>query len=96
MNKCIITKALLEEARPEELLYEGTAVDGPTGLNIWGSGKTIRFVVIRGGIPDWAVYCGPIDWSVDKIAREGDKVIGRQNLENIAAFDYEVAKMYRY
>lgn len=96
MNKCIITKDLLEDSEPGALLYEGTTTDSAKGINMNRTGKTIRFVVVRGEAPDWAVYCGPLDWSIDKIAREGSKVIGRQNLENIAAFDYEVAKMYRF
>lgn len=63
-----ITQELLENAEPGTVLATGTFVDwGDT--DICTTGKTLRWVAIRGTIHDWAIYHQPCyydEYSSDK------------------------------
>lgn len=52
----------------------GTTVDSPDGVNVMNTGKPLKFVAVKGGIEDWAIY---VHWDYHDdlyVQRSGDKV----------------------
>jgi hypothetical protein len=74
----------------------GTINDGPTGINMTRSERTLRWVATRGGIHDWAIYIAPEDWSAEAVKRSGDKVHNDENIKKLVACDDEAFGMYRH
>lgn len=62
----------------------GVAMDEPDGLFLANTGKKLRWVAIRSNSQgDWAIYCHLASWSIDEVARNGDKV-GTKNILDFA------------
>lgn len=66
----MITKEILESAYDGEILISGYFIDsGDT--NISNTGKRLRWLAVRGMIPDWTIYFedpfGWYDWEDDRI-----------------------------
>lgn len=91
----MITVELLERVSPGTVIGAGVFIDGPQDANINGSGKLCRWVAVRGGIRDWAVYVGPYNWMVSDIAKSGDKV-SLNNAQRFLCIDGDsVRRLYR-
>ena len=91
-----ITMDLLKELPPHTIFAAGTFLDATDRINITGEpGKLLRWVAVRGGIPDWAVYVGPAAWSFEKVAEQGDKILG-STAQILVDCTNETAKRYRY
>ena len=58
--------------------------------------KEIKWVAVRGRIHDWAIYYGLVDWSTERIKREGDKVFTKELIKKLVPCDVEAFKLYRY
>ena len=69
-----LTLPHLTAMEPNTVFLRGELPDSPLGIHMTGSGKMLRFVVVRGGIPDWAIYCHWAENDWDWIRRFGDKV----------------------
>jgi len=95
MNKPKLTIKILENASPRSTIFEGTTTDDEDGLNMTGSGRPLRWVLSRGMIADWCVYCHWTYMNSQLVHDYGDKVYERENVENIVDFDDEVWKKYR-
>lgn len=78
------------------IFLSGMSVDGPEGINMDRSGKMLHWVAVRGGIHDWAIYCGLEDWSKELVASNGNKVTDEQTIKRLVPCDNEAFKMYRY
>ena len=74
----------------------GEAVDSPKGLNMMGSGKTLRWLAKKGHINDWVIYCHWQETSWPMVEREGDKVQDEKNIRNVLDVDDEMLKHYRH
>jgi len=76
-NNRIINKEVLENASSWDIIASGYFTDeGAT--NICDTGKELRWVAVRGGIPDWAVYYEPcynewLSWGNNTIKARWDK-----------------------
>lgn len=85
------------EALPDgEVFATGEILDSPTGINMTGSGRMLRFVAAKGYANDWAVY---VHWSENSeawIRENGDKVIGAENIRRCVSCDDNVFGRYRY
>ncbi len=46
----------LIETEPDSIFARGLTKDNAAGINLTNSGKTLRWVAVRGGIHDWAIY----------------------------------------
>lgn len=56
-GKVLITIDLLENSKPGAILAKGEALDSPGAMNLAGTGRTVRWVAVRGrGWGDWAIY----------------------------------------
>ena len=82
------------EAEPGEIFASGSAPDSPEGLHMTGSGKTLYWVAVKGGIGDWAMYCGWED-SPQYLKRHGAKVLDPQNIRNVMIAPDAMLAKYR-
>jgi hypothetical protein len=78
-----------------EMFQMGLVEDSPTGCNMSGSQKMLRYVAVKGGV-DWALYVGTSDQSFDEIRRGGDKPSSEPNIRNTIDCDDQVFSLYRY
>jgi hypothetical protein len=90
-----ITIADLKSMPAKTIFAQGEAIDGPLGINMTGSGKMLRWVAVRGGIWDWAIYVGRNTSSYEEIARTGDKVHDIATIKRLVPCDKEAMEMYR-
>jgi len=91
-----LTKEMIKNADPRSIIFRGETTNDGNGLNMTGTGEPLRFVVYRGGIPDWCVYTQKAFQGWGFIRDCGDKVHTREYIENIVEFNDEVWKMYRH
>ena len=91
-----LTLDQLKAMEPSTIFAQGIMNDGPTGLNMSHSERILRWVAIRGGIHDWAIYAGPEDWSAEAVARSGDKVHNDENIKKLVPCDDEAFGWYRH
>jgi hypothetical protein len=61
----------LKELAPNSIFASGEILDNPEGVNMTGSGKMLRWVAVRGGIHDWAIYCHFADKTKEWIKNHG-------------------------
>lgn len=82
----------------EGIFAQGETVDSPEGANMANTGKTIKWVAVRGHINDWAIYTdNPYMPRSDfeGVARMGDKIHDRETVKKLVPCDDEALKMYR-
>lgn len=82
----MLTIKNLKEMKPG-IFSSGIGMDG---LN------EIRWVAVRGGMHDWAIYYGHLNKSEYDIKSYGDKITGEENIKRLVPCDEEAFKMYRY
>ena len=71
----MITSEYLEAIPAHSIFAAGILRDRTGGVYIGSvSGRLLRWVAVRGGVSDWAVYVGDIEDSFIDIQRTGDKV----------------------
>lgn len=92
----MLTLQELKEMKPHEIIATGLTIDNYTGIYMSNSDKILRWVAVRGGIHDWAVYIHFATHDVDYVMRQGDKVIDKENIRRLVPCDDEAFKMYRY
>jgi len=92
----MLTLKRLKEMESDTMFLKGESVDSPDGINMINSGKQLRWVAIRGGIPDWAIYCHWADKDWDWIKRQGDKVYSEETIKRLVPCDEEAFEMYRH
>jgi len=78
------------------IFAEGIALDNQYGINMTGSGKPLRWVAVRGGIPDWKIYAHFIEWTKEEVASNGDKVCIDETIKRLVPCTDAAFKMYRY
>ena len=90
-----LTEEMIQPNQPK-VIAEGITTDNEHGLNMTGSGETLKWVVTRGNNYDWAVYTHWSNFSTEVILRNGDKVKDKRNILNIIECSDELLKKYRY
>lgn len=86
------------KALPQHTIFaQGVIEDSPVGINMTNSGKLLKWVAVRGGIHDWAIYCG---WDTgntyESVKEYGDKVCSEENIKKLVPCTKEAFEMYRY
>ena len=81
---------------PDSIIATGTTIDSPEGLNMSNSGKKLRWVAVRGGIYDWAIYAHFAIHSETYVRQQGDKVYGEHHIKRLVFCDDEAFALYRY
>ena len=74
----------------------GNVIDNPEGINMCNTGKQLKWVAVRGGIPDWTIYILWDTYSYTEISRMGDKVFNRESIRKLVPCTDEAFKMYRF
>ena len=83
-----ITKESIIKSLPNSIIGGGlTYMDG----------KLVEYVVVRGDIPDFAIYYGNVDRKDDWITEWGDKITDKNKIRAITGLDSQtIDKFYRY
>jgi hypothetical protein len=81
---------------PPGIFAQGVTVDGPEGVNFTGSGAELRWVAVRGEVPDWAIYCAWADWPWEQVAAAGDKIHDDADIRRLVPCDDEALAAYRH
>lgn len=95
----MLTLSKLKEMKPDTIFDQGIITDNPEGINMANTGKEIKWVAVRGGIHDWAIYCdNPYSPQYDfqGVKDMGDKVHSGANIRKLVECDDEAFKMYRH
>lgn len=92
----MLTPEQLKAMPSDDIFASGTAMDNEDGLFMANTGKKLRWVAVRGGIHDWAIYCHFADKREDWIRRHGDKVCDERHIKKLVPCNDEAFKMYRY
>ena len=59
------------------------------------SNKRLRWIAVRGGMHDWAIYCHLAFHDVEWIRSQGDKVYMKHHIRHLVKCDDEAFAMYR-
>jgi hypothetical protein len=78
----------------EELTLDALKAMEP-GMFAKGEGMCKKWVAVRGGIHDWAIYCGPMENSYELIERSGDKLYGDEAIRQLVPCTDEALAWYR-
>ncbi len=85
----MLTLNMLKAMPPKTIFATGTTKD-PSIYE-----KEVRWIAIRGGIHDWAIYYHNIDRGIDYISSKGDKLHNRLAVLRLVPADKEALDMYR-
>lgn len=91
-----LTLKQLKAMEPDTIFATGTMVDSPTGLHMAGTGKKLRWVAVRGGIHDWAIYAHFHTYDENWVRLHGDKVTYEKHIRKLVNCTDEAFGMYRY
>ncbi len=90
-----LTLEQLKEMGPG-IFAQGEIEDSPEGINMMNTGKLLRWVAVRGGIWDWAIYCHFANKSFSWIRNHGDKVHHDRNIKKLISCNEKAFAMYRH
>jgi len=90
----MLTLQELKDMEPG-IFRSGLVTDNSEGVNIAGTNQLLRWVAVRGGIHDWAIYVGVAEQSSEAIRDYGDKIHNRANVQKLVECDEEALNMYR-
>jgi hypothetical protein len=94
----MLTLKQLKNMEPESIFARGEFEDNHIGINISDSNKLLKWVAVRGGIHDWAIYCdspySPL-FSYESIKELGYKIHNRDFIRRLVDCDIESLEWYR-
>lgn len=82
---------MLNDMPPSTIFATGTVND-----NRLHREYTLRWVAVRGGRNDWAIYYHKIEKDIDFIRNEGDKCFTKEVIKELVPCDDEAFLLYRY
>jgi len=87
-------KLTIDELREME---EGQVIKQGRGFfpEIWRNGD-LKWIAVRGGIADWAIYCDLVYYDYDYIRRLGDKMMDEKTIRKLIPCTDEVWETYRF
>jgi hypothetical protein len=92
----VITLKKFLKLPPNRVFATGESVDSPEGLFMTGSGNPLRWVAVKGGNQDWALYTQQTHWSYEMVERNGDKVNDEANILRALEVSPKVLERYRH
>lgn len=90
-----LTKAKLVSFALNEIFDQGLVVDNATGISIDNSDKILRWVAVKGGAQDWAIYVAHYKTSPEMTAKYGTKIHNMDNVSKLLPCTSEVLELYR-
>ena len=91
----MLTLENLKEMEPDTIFAKGIVLDDSDGVNMSNSGSEMKWVAVRGGIHDWAIYCG-LQHDYLGVKMHGDKVFMEEHIKKLVPCDDAAFDMYRY
>ena len=91
-----LTLTALKNMKPDTIFARGEVVDGPEGINMENSGIRLRWLAVRGGIHDWAIYCAFGEATEQDTRDSGDKVHDSETIKRLVPCTDEAFEMYRH
>ena len=92
----MLTLKKLKEMKPRTVFAKGKIVDSPKGISMTDSGNLLRWMAVKGGAHDWAIYCHFVDKDWEWIRFQGQKVMGKEKIIKLVPCDDEAFDRYRY
>lgn len=86
----MLTLEKLKAMRPQEIFATGITLN--TKLHY----DKVRWVAVRGEIPDWSIYYQLPTFTKSEVAYIGEKVTTKSVIEELVPCDSEAMEMYRY
>ena len=87
----MLDKKMLEDMPPHTIFATGEIQDDRLVRDI-----PLRWIAIRGGIYDWAIYYHHSNMSLDTIAQSGDKCFTKEVIKELVPCDDEAYELYRF
>lgn len=92
--KFFISKDWYLETNPGQFICCGYSHDHKDGVNFQLSGKEVKWVAVKGGMGDWAIYFADLDKTLDWIKKHGYKLL-KEDVRNLVDVSDEVLANYR-
>jgi len=94
----MLTIDIFDKIPAGKIFLTGELSNEPGGLYMTDSniGGKLTWIAKKGYNYDWCIYCHWSMWSVEHIARHGEKVVGEVHIQRCVPCDNEVFKRYRY
>jgi len=86
----MLTQDMLNEFEPFTVINSGIVADSRLHHS------PVRWVAVRGGVGDWAIYYHHADKSVEFVRNSGDKCIFPDVIRELIPCTDEAFKKYRY
>jgi len=91
----MLTVSQLEAMLPQTRFATGECIDSPEGINMTGSERMLRWVAVRGGTVDWAIYCHFADRDVEEVVLWGDKITYESHIRKLVPCTDDAFARYR-
>jgi len=95
----MITIKYLKQLKPRTIFAKGRIEDSPGGCNIAGTETIIKWVAVRGGMHDWAIYTDnpfmPLG-TFDEVSTNGEKLHNETFIKKLVACDDASFDLYRH
>lgn len=93
----MLTEAKLKAMESGDLIATGIVLNNPDGIFMTNDrlNDELRWVAVRGGYHDWAIYIQWADRDVEYVRKSGDKVRGKENIQKLVPCDEEALNLYR-
>lgn len=89
-----ITDDMFWDARPGSIIEGGVARDDKNGVNFHASGEFVKWLAVKGGNDDWAIYFDKLHSKDEQIKTCGFKV-SVENVRNLVVVSDHVLARYR-
>lgn len=77
----MLTREKLDKLEPGTIFASGLDFDGENGIFLWNTGELLRWVAVRRGVDDWAVYADKASKSAENVKEFGCKLSKREALK---------------
>jgi len=91
-----LTVECLKKMEPGYMFASGSARDHPSDINMTGNGQWLRWVAVRGGYHDWAIYIHKATHNKLWIKSQGDKICNEHYIKKFVPCTDEAYALYRH
>jgi hypothetical protein len=93
----ILTVEKLEKMEPDTVFATGIIIDSDDlgGIVLHSAGSKLRWVAVRGAIPDWAIYYHDYNFPESYIKSYGIKLYNIKVVKKLVYCDKKALKAYR-
>jgi len=93
----MLTQAVFDKIEAGTIFAWGVTENSQTGVYMTNSkvGDLLQWAAVKGGGDDWAIYCiwHPSHFAI--VARDGEKVLGKDHIRKLVVAEESVYNRYR-